>query len=324
MRVTLGKTLATACLLAALAPLAVFAQDADKDKDKEKKGKEEIAWAKTFAKAKELAKQDRKLIMVDVYTDWCGWCKKLDADTYPAPEVVKVARDLVSVKLDAEDKGEGQEFAETYKVRGFPTILFLDPAGLDGPDHGVVGKIGGYMPPAPFAKEVQTIATNFKEFPKLQERLKESPDDVDTLAKLAVAYHQRGDDKKAAAMLEKAEKNDPKNADGKLARAYNAVADGYQEAGKFDKAIPLFQKAADTGKDPEAVVYARMSMAVCHLQQGEAAEAVPILEAALKTEGISDGDKAQVKQILDAAREMVERSKPKKNDKSKDKDGAKP
>ena len=40
----------------------------------------QINWT-TFEKAIALSKQDGKPVLVDVYTDWCGWCKRLDATT---------------------------------------------------------------------------------------------------------------------------------------------------------------------------------------------------------------------------------------------------
>ena len=40
-----------------------------------------INWI-SFEQAMALAKQDGKPVLVDVYTDWCGWCKRLDATTY--------------------------------------------------------------------------------------------------------------------------------------------------------------------------------------------------------------------------------------------------
>ena len=87
----------------------------------------EIQWAKTYAAAQKTAKAQNKLIMVDFYTDWCSWCKKLDADTYPNAKVVAYSSKLVSVKVDAEK--EGVELAKRYKVQGYPTILFLDANG---------------------------------------------------------------------------------------------------------------------------------------------------------------------------------------------------
>ena len=46
-----------------------------------------------------------KPIFVDVYTDWCGWCKKMDRSTFQDHKVVKMlSDDFYAVKLDAEQR----------------------------------------------------------------------------------------------------------------------------------------------------------------------------------------------------------------------------
>lgn len=291
---------------------ASFAQEKPAATDKEK-ARKEVAWAKNYKEAVEQARKSKKLIMVDFYTDWCGWCKKLDTDTYTDAKVMKLADEsFVSVKLDAEKDGTAQ--AARYKVTGFPTILFLDPAALPEPgkeegsakEGEVVGKIVGYMPGGPFADEMKKIETAAKDFPKLTERVQKDPSDVEAIGRLAVMLHQRGDIKKAAELLDQGEKLDPKNAKGLLTLAYNAVADDYQEAQKFDQAIPLFRKAAETGgKDVEAIAYALTSIAVCQASQQKFAEAIPDLESVLKLEGISKDSRMQAEQMLMQLRQVV-------------------
>ncbi|HNA41871.1 MAG TPA: DUF255 domain-containing protein [Saprospiraceae bacterium] len=61
----------------------------------------------TWAEAMELRKQNPKPIMVDLYTDWCGWCKRMDATTFEDEKVAKYLNDnFYPVKFDAEQKGE--------------------------------------------------------------------------------------------------------------------------------------------------------------------------------------------------------------------------
>jgi thioredoxin-related protein len=63
---------------------------------------EKINWM-SFEEAIEKSEKKSKHIFIDVYTDWCGWCKRMDATTFVDPEIVKLMnKHFYAVKLDAE------------------------------------------------------------------------------------------------------------------------------------------------------------------------------------------------------------------------------
>src|SRR5205809_5277045 len=60
---------------------------------------DELKWQDDYDKALAAAKPGKKIVMVDLYTDWCGWCKKLDRDVYANPKVqAKLTKDFVPLK----------------------------------------------------------------------------------------------------------------------------------------------------------------------------------------------------------------------------------
>ena len=88
-----------------------------------------IAWHRDLRRAIETARAEDKLVVADVYTDWCGWCKKMDEKIYADPAIVALSRQQVFVKVNAEDGGQGQSFAEQMRVSGYPTTIILDGNG---------------------------------------------------------------------------------------------------------------------------------------------------------------------------------------------------
>jgi len=88
-----------------------------------------IAWHRDLRRAIEVARAEGKLIVADVYTDWCGWCKEMDKKIYSDPAIVALSREQVFLKVNAEDGGQGQTFAAQMRVKGYPTTIILDGTG---------------------------------------------------------------------------------------------------------------------------------------------------------------------------------------------------
>ncbi|MES2655660.1 MAG: DUF255 domain-containing protein [Bacteroidota bacterium] len=101
---------------------------------------EEVKWL-NFNDGYKLAKKKNKIILVDVYTDWCGWCKRMDRDTYAKPSIVNALnKDYVVVKFNPEVTGVTYSYnGKTYdgpglagaisnnSISGYPTTVFINP-----------------------------------------------------------------------------------------------------------------------------------------------------------------------------------------------------
>ncbi len=95
----------------------------------------EADWASALSKAK----QEDKLIFLDIYASWCGPCKKLKRTTFANEKLGTFFNEhFICVAVDGE-KGEGPKLARHYSVRGYPTLLFID--GLGNVVHQEVGYI---------------------------------------------------------------------------------------------------------------------------------------------------------------------------------------
>lgn len=131
----LSKSIAPALLLLSLFVSGfVLAPNGDKIIKSSNEGKK-INWL-TIEEAEKLTKENPRKIFVDVYTDWCGWCKKMDASTFADEEVIDyVNENYYAVKLDAESQDNislkginttGSELARSFRVSSYPTIVFID------------------------------------------------------------------------------------------------------------------------------------------------------------------------------------------------------
>jgi len=70
----------------------------------------------SIEEAEKLNKQQPRKIMIDVYTDWCGWCKKMDKETFNHPIIAEyINKHYYPVKLDAESKEEIVFKGTTFK-----------------------------------------------------------------------------------------------------------------------------------------------------------------------------------------------------------------
>jgi thiol:disulfide interchange protein len=111
-----------------------------------------VAWQSDYQAALTQAKAEKKLVMVDLYTDWCHWCKRLDRDVYAdAGVAAKLASGFVAVKLNPEKSREAAELAKKFGTRGFPHIVFVDGAG------NKVSDIVGYKPAKEFLQRLDAL-----------------------------------------------------------------------------------------------------------------------------------------------------------------------
>lgn len=129
-----------------------------------------VKWM-TFEEAIEKSKTEKRKIFVDVYTDWCGWCKVMDKNTFNDPEVAEILNSkFYPVKFDAEQRGEIVFDNHTFKFvpsgnRGYhelaaallnnklsyPTVVFLNE------DFAMIQPLPGYRKADEFHKIAQFI-----------------------------------------------------------------------------------------------------------------------------------------------------------------------
>ena len=131
---------------------------------------QEIKWM-SWEEAMEANKKSPKKIFVDVYTDWCGWCKVMDKNTFSDSTVVAYMNtNFYNVKLNAEQKKDIVWNNTTFKYRPEYKSHDMAISLLDGqmsyPSYVVLDeKIGrlkimkGYMEKSPFLEALYSIVS---------------------------------------------------------------------------------------------------------------------------------------------------------------------
>ena len=142
----------------------------------------EIKWM-TLKEAQEAQKKEPRKIVVDVYTSWCGWCKRMDATTFTNYEIVKyVGEKFYAVKFDAETQESIHFNGKDYKyisqgTRGYnewaaemlngqlsyPTTVYFDEKLNE------IFPVPGYQDPKTFETVLNFVASNSYQTMKWEE-----------------------------------------------------------------------------------------------------------------------------------------------------------
>lgn len=131
----------------------------------------------SYDEAVKEAEKKNKLIFIDVYTSWCGWCKVMDKSTFTDPAVIKYSsKKYVAVKLDAEGSKTihykkipltEREFAQKILgVSSYPTTVYLNDK------QDILSNVPGYLEAKVFKKVLVYFAedhyktTSWQDFEK--------------------------------------------------------------------------------------------------------------------------------------------------------------
>ena len=197
---------------------------------------EEVLWHSSILKGLELAKTRKTAIVLDVYTDWCGYCKVLEQQVFPAKLVQAQLKKFVPVRLNAE---KFPNLVANYGVTGYPTILVLDKNGA------LLDRVTGLPTPQALSKKLEMVYFVRDREGLLLSKLKKDPENVLWNFEMGVYYYNSGDRDNASKFFKTAYTSKQADTKQKKHDALFNLAISYIELENYPNAVKYWSEYID-------------------------------------------------------------------------------
>lgn len=235
-----------------------------------------IAWQPDIYTAIKTSSQENKSILLYLNADWCGYCRKMETETFTDSEVLKELGDaFLWVKLDGDKDPDGKRFKNKFSVRGYPAIFILDS------EENELDRIPGYLPPDRFL-DMMISMRDGDTFARLQERAGEDPEDLEAKQKLAEKLLTRGQPVDSLKNLEMVLKADPENEKGQMEPALYLMAQATYALRQYQPTLAVLDKYEEKFPDGPHLADFMLLRAQLNLENNDDESAKTTLEKFLE------------------------------------------
>lgn len=236
-----------------------------------------IVWERDYEKAVQRARAEKKIILADMFTDWCVLCKDMDQETFGDPTVIaEMGRKYVWLKLNTETEEDGKKLQDEFGITTYPVVLVLDSKGQE------IERVDGFLRPQPFKQTVENHLQNPESLGNVRERVEKAPESVELRSALGERFLDRKNYRKAAAEFQRVIELDPQDLRGKTVESYYNLALSLASQTKFDEAIAQFAVLEKKFPDAEVVANAHVLRGQIYECCGKKDEAVSVFREYLK------------------------------------------
>lgn len=216
-------------------------------------GPDTIAWEREYDAALARARTEHKLIIADMFTDWCVLCKQMDAETFADRGVIASMSDkYVWLKLNTETEEDGERLQREFGIDSYPAILILDAQGDE------IDRIERFLPPPQFRQTIESIITSPDSLANLRKAAEEQPASVLARYALADKLLKQKNHLKAAAEFRKVVELDPENRSGRCELSQYKIALCLAGEFRFTEALAQLDLVEnnfpDSGSAPDVAV----------------------------------------------------------------------
>src|SRR5881397_3642207 len=195
-------------------------------------GPSSIQWERGYDKAIARAQAEKKLIIADMFTDWCALCKDMDRKTFGDSKVIQTMADkYVWLKLNTETEEDGERLQRAFAILTYPTVLVLDGSGEE------VDRVDRFLGPSQFMEKVRSFVDSPDSLANLRKAVREQPNSVSARYALAERLLDQNNYAKARPEFGKVIEIDPENREGKTDLSQYNVALCLASQERFVEAI---------------------------------------------------------------------------------------
>jgi thioredoxin-related protein len=260
--------------------------------DTAKAHKSDLPWH-SIREGLTLAAKQNKPLVVDFYTDWCGWCKVMDQKTYEQYQIKDMLKaGFVLAKYNPEKDGAFEyrgkkvtpiEFSKLVGVNGYPTTAFLKADGTK------IDAVSGYIEFTRFlemlrfvdSKKYETANVRLEEY-MIQQNIDRDPNNASFRLSLAQYYTDSAHYGKALEIFQYVAMMQPKNRDDLFALHQGWGSAQYFFAKDYKSASKNLQKSLDYTNEPQSKARTMLLLAFSEAGDKQAHSSVEHLEQFVK------------------------------------------
>ncbi|GAB4108162.1 MAG: hypothetical protein Kow001_03900 [Acidobacteriota bacterium] len=223
-----------------------------------------LEWHHSPESAFSVARASGLNVLVFLYTDWCGYCRRMDRTTFVDPAVIgEMGEAYVWLRLNAEKDPAGVKMQQDFGVSGYPTILILDPEGRE------IDRIPGFLPPERFPEAVRSRVESPRSLAGIRRRLEVDPSDVSSHFELATRLMERGMAAEATDHFRKVTELDAENRSGRADAGWYFLAEAQAGSGRMEAALEALAQLRQRFPDSHFAQEAYLMEAEIRMRQGD-------------------------------------------------------